>query len=57
MSEKCLALERIEKMGLISVLSFARTVYNPVCSVVLEFCITVLVFIFVLTLIEFSVTF
>ena len=57
MSEKCLALERIEKMGLISVLRFARTVFNPVCSVVLEFCITVLVFIFVLTLIEFSVTF
>ena len=57
MSEKCLALERIEKMGLFSVLRFARTVFNPVCSVVLEFCITVLVFNFVITLIEFSVTF
>ena len=34
MSEKCLALERIKKMGLISVLSFGRTVFNPVCSVV-----------------------
>lgn len=57
MSEKCPALERIKKMGLISVLSFGRTVFNPVCSVVLEFYIIVLVFILVLTLTEFSVYF
>ena len=57
MSEKCPALKRIKKMGLISVLSFGRTVFNPVCSVVLEFYIIVLVFILVLTLTEFSVYF